>query len=117
MAANLSLYRGVTYPSVYQHTDGSGNKLPLTGCSVFFTVKAAKYDDDPTDATAVFKANATITDAVNGLAGWNTLIPAVGVLPGKYHYDITVKDATGIELPPVIIGIATILGKSTNRTS
>lgn len=118
MASNIELYRGVTYPSVYQHTDGNGQPLPLTGCTVFFTVKNEKYDEDATDTTAIFKETVTAhTDAAAGLTGWDTMIPATGVEPGKYYYDIVVKDATGIELPPVLIGQCKILGKRTNRTS
>lgn len=117
MSTKISLYRGVNYPSTYQHTDGSGNKLALTGCSVLFTIKANQYDDDATDATATYKINATITDPTNGIATWNTLIPATTVEPGNYFFDITVVDATGKALPPVLIGKCIILGKTTNRYS
>lgn len=119
MSAKISLYRGVTYPSVYQHTDGNGAKLPLTGCTVFMTIKNTLYDDDTSDTTnVIFKNTQTShTDAANGLTGWNTLIPAVGIEPGKYYFDIVVKDTTGVELPPVISGTCTVLGKQTNRTS
>lgn len=118
MATKISLYRGATYPSVYQHTDGDGVELPLTGCTVFFTIKSAKYDEDSTDATAIFTATVTShTDAAAGLTGWDTLIPSVGVDPGKYYFDICVQDSGGEKLPPVIIGECQILGKRTNRSS
>lgn len=119
MSASIKLYRGVTYPTQYQHTDGNGNKLPLTGCTVFMTIKNTIYDDDAADTTnAIFKNTQTShTDPTNGLTGWNTLIPATGVLPGKYYFDIVVKDSTGIELPPVISGTCTVLAKQTNRTA
>lgn len=119
MSASIKLYRGVTYPSVYQHTDGNGASLPLTGCTVFMTVKNTTFDDDTTDTTnVIFKATVTShTNPASGLTGWSTLIPATGVLPGKYYFDIVVKDSTGIDLPPVIIGTCTVLAKQTNRTS
>jgi hypothetical protein len=118
MATNLSLYRGVAYPSVYQHTDGNGNNLPLTGCKVHFTIKNTKYDDDMSDSMAVFKTTVTShTDAAAGLTEWETLIPATDVAPGKYYYDIVVQEADSDQLPPVLIGEVKILGKRTNRTS
>lgn len=116
MATKISLYRGVTYPSTYQHTDGSGVNLPLTGCTVYFTIKTAKYDEDATDTSAIYKETITShTAPLTGLTSWNTLIPATGVTPGKYYFDIVVEDATGKQLPPVLIGECQILGKRTNR--
>lgn len=119
MAENFKAYRGVTYPAVYQHTDGNGTNLPLTGCTVFMTIKNTSYDDDTTDTTnVIFKNTQTShTNAAAGLTGWNVLIPATGVEPGKYYYDITIKDSTGVELPPVAIGVCTVLSKTTNRTA
>lgn len=111
----ISLYRGVSYPTTYQHTDGNGGKVPLTGCQVLFTIKPVSYDDDPTDATATYKVSGTITDGPNGLASWNTLIPATSVEPGDYFFDITVVDSTGKALPPVFIGQCKILSKTANR--
>jgi hypothetical protein len=115
----LKLYRGVTYPSTYQHTNGNGTPLSLVGCTLFFTIKPVQYDDDVTDTTAVFKATVTShTNAAAGQTAWNTLVPATGVDPGDgYYFDIVIRDATGIDLPPVIIGSCSILGKRTNRTS
>lgn len=119
MSAKISLYRGVTYPAVYQHTDGNGNTLPLTGCTVFMTIKNTTYDDDATDTTnTIFKTTVTShTNAAAGLTGWNVLVPATGVVPGKCYFDIVVRDSTGNDLPPVIIGVANILSKTTNRTA
>lgn len=115
----LTLYRGVTYPSSYQHTDGNGNRLPLTGCTVFFTIKPVNYDEDATDTSAVFKQTITShTDAANGYTEWDTLVPATGVTPGKNFYcDIVVQNSDGEDLPPVFLSKVTISGKVTNRTS
>lgn len=115
----LTLYRGVTYPSSYQHMDGNGNKLPLTGCTVFFTIKPVEFDEDSADTSAVFKQTVTShADAPNGYTTWDTLIPATGVTPGKgYYCDIVVQDSTGKDLPPVFLSKVTISGKVTNRTS
>lgn len=115
--AAIKLYRGVTYPSQYQHTDGNGANLPLTDCTVFFTVKPAEYDENTTDTTAVFKATITAhDDAANGLTSWDTLIPRTGVEPGDgYFCDIVVQDVNGKQLPPVYLGAVSILGKPTNR--
>jgi hypothetical protein len=117
--ANIELVRGVTYPTTYQHTDGNGATLPLTGCTVFMTIKNTLYDDDTADVTnVVFKnTQTTHTNPATGLTGWNVLIPATGVTPGKYYYDIVVKDSTGVELPPVVSGTCKVVGKQTNRTS
>lgn len=115
----LTLYRGVTYPSSYQHTDGDGNKLPLTGCKVFFTIKPVKFDEDTADASAVFKETITThDDAANGYTTWETLIPATGVTPSKNYYcDIVVQDSNGDSLPPLYLDKVTIAGKVTNRTT
>jgi hypothetical protein len=115
MAANLSLYRGVSYPSTYQHTDGNGNNLPLTNSAVLITIKPNQYDDDLTDNTAIFKVSATITNPTAGTASWTTLIPST-VDPTKAFYDITVV-TNGQALPPVLSGKCTILAKTTNRTA
>lgn len=115
MANNIKLYRGVTYPTSYQHTDGNGAKLSLVGCTVIMTIKKAKYDDKADDSTAPFKVAVTShTDAPNGLTNWETLFPAIGFPPGKYFYDIVVKNAAGKEAPPVLIGECQVLGKRTN---
>lgn len=115
MSNNISLVRGATYPSTYQHTDGAGNKLPLTGCTVYFTVKADEFDDSADDSSAVFKVVITShDDAPNGFTKWDTLIPTL-TEPGTYYYDIVVKDATGKEAPPVVFGECEIGGKVTNQ--
>ncbi len=117
MSASIKLYRGVTYPTTYQHTDGTGAPLSLVGSTVYMTIKNQLYDDDAGDTTNVIFKNSqtTHTNATSGLTGWTTLIPATGVIPDKYYFDIVVKDSTGVELPPVIIGTCTVLAKQTNR--
>ena len=116
MAAKISLYRGVTYPTTYQHTDNDGNALPLTGCTVLFTVKLEKYDDASDDSSAVYRETITEhADPEGGITSWEITIPATSVQPGKYFFDIVVVKQDGEALPPVIMGECKIEGKVTNR--
>jgi len=115
-----ALYRGVTYPFTYQHRNSDGN-APLTGCTVFFTVKVGPFDDNASDTSAIGDP-VTIgpsehTDAENGYTEWDWMVPATGVEPGDYFFDVVVKNSEGKMLPPSAIGSFKIAGKRTNRTS
>lgn len=114
-----SLYRGVTYLFTYQHTDSDGADASLEGHTLRFTVKANQYDDSTEDSTAignvVTQAEGDMTDAPGGYTEWEYTVPATGVKPGKYFFDVVLENSTGV-LPPSMIGTFKISGKTTNRS-
>lgn len=70
-------------------------EIDLTGCTVFFTAKAA-FDDDVTDAAAVIAVETTShTDPEAGETTINLSPADTTVTPGIYYYDIQVKDGSG----------------------
>jgi hypothetical protein len=72
-----------------------GTDWPLTGRRVFLTAKNRKTDDN---ADAVINREATVTDAVNGIATI-TLTAAETATVGRLYYDVTVTDTDGTSNP------------------
>jgi hypothetical protein len=70
--------------------------LPLTGASIWFTVKADASDADPGIVQKTVGAGITVTDA---LLGTFQVVLSPGdtsaVTPGRYHWDCQVKEASG----------------------
>ena len=117
MAAKLELYRGTSYPFVYNHTDSTGAKVSLTGKTLYFTAKADKYDSDTADSTAVIKKTVTAhTDAANGVSGFTLTDSDTFIDPGKYYFTFLVEVYTTHNTePPSVTGVLTILPQQTNR--
>lgn len=116
MASKLTLYRGRTYDFAYAHTDTAGDAVPLTGCTVYFTVKADKYDSDISDTSAPIKKTVTShTDAAAGLTAWTIDDTDTYIEPGKYYFDVIVEDAGGHAEPPSLNGEVNVIGTPTNR--
>jgi hypothetical protein len=117
MAANkLELYRGVTYDFRYNHTDTAGAPVPLTSCTVYFTVKTAKFDTDTTDSTAAIKKTVTShIDAAGGITSWTLNDADMEITPGKYYYGVIVENAAGLSAPPSLLGELIVLPQTTNR--
>lgn len=116
MAVALKLYRGTTYNFTYNHKDTAGAQVPLTGCTVYFTVKKAKSDSSADDATAVIKKTVTEhTDAAHGITGFKLNDADTQIDPGKYFFDVVVEAANGEAEPPSLLGTVTVLAKQTNR--
>lgn len=85
--------KGDTYPLDITILDVSGNPFPLTGCTVFFTVKRNIQD---TDAQALISKNITsYTDPVNGQASIPLLASDVDY-SGDFYYDVKVKNSGGV---------------------
>ncbi len=125
MAGKLEVYRGVSYPVIYNHTDSSGASVPLTNMTLYFTVKADKHDTSADDSTALIQK--TITSHTGTVEGY-TLSAAGGVTgfyltdvdtyiePGKYYYVFLVEDNTTFRTePPSVFGTFTILANQSNR--
>lgn len=122
MAARLTINRGTTYSITYQHFI-NGVSASLVGATVYFTVKSAENDTSSLDATAIIKKDVTShTDPTHGITTI-TLDPSATsyvngtsnyINPGRYYYDIKVKDATG-NIYLTEKGRVNIAGSSTNR--
>lgn len=125
MAAKIEVYRGTSYPVVYNHTDSTGAPVALTGKTLMFTVKAEKYDTSADDTTALIKK--TITSH-SGTVGTYTLSDVLGVSgfvltdadtyiePGKYFFTFLIEDnTTKYTDPPTVMGTFTVLANQGNR--
>lgn len=117
MATKIDIYRGTSYPVIYNHTDSAGGSVPLTGKTLYFTVKADKYDTSATDATAIINKTVTShTDAAAGVSGFTLTDVDTYVEPGKYYYTFLVEDdATHQSDPPTVMGVFTVLPQQNNR--
>lgn len=116
MASKIEVYRGTTYNFEYNHTDSSGAAVPLTGNTLYFTVKADKYDSDAADTSALIQKTVTShSDEAAGVTGFTLDDSDTQIDPGKYYFDVVVEDASGHAEPPSLIGTFTVLSKTTNR--
>jgi hypothetical protein len=104
--ATLKMTRGTTYTMGYTHRI-DGVVAPLTGCTLYFTVKDKEWDDDGTDASAYIVktlVDADFTDPANGYTILELTDQQTMYKNGtserldpkkKYWYDIRVKEANG----------------------
>jgi len=115
--AKIEIYRGTSYPVVYNHTDSAGGAVPLTGKTLYFTVKSDKYDTSATDSTALIKKTVTIhTDDEAGISGFTLTDVDTYIEPGKYYFTFLVEDiATAQTEPPTITGTFVVLPQQSNR--
>lgn len=113
--ARLKINRGTTYTRSLQF-QRNGVAESLVGSTVRFTAKTSEYDTDTTDATAAITKNVTDGNA-QGEANI-VLAPAdtSELAPGKYYYDIKVKDASG-NVYKVDEGTIQLDASPTNRLS
>ena len=85
----------------------------VAGVKLLFTVKATKFDASDTDATAIIKQTVDMV----GTTGVINLTPstvAKTVAPGKYFFDISVRDVSG-NIYSVDSGQFELLANVTNR--
>lgn len=117
--ANLKINRGTTYTRTLTYKE-NGTVTPLTGCTVFFTMKDQEYDSDTNDTEA--EAKKTLTDLQDDNAADGIAIIVLDpedtaeLTPGEYFYDIKVKKADGT-IYKVDEGTIALDGSPTNRTS
>jgi hypothetical protein len=111
--SKITVYRGTAKSFIYNHPEA------LTGCTVYFTVKAVVSDSDAADTSAIIKKTIlpdAHTDAAAGITGWELSdADTYKDVGSKYHYDIVVEDAAGKSLPPVNMGDFIIKAHPTNR--
>lgn len=112
MANDITVDRGTTYAitHVYQK-DGAPSS---DGQTLYFTVKQSESDLDDTDASALgaLKKDITMSGATNVV----TIDPidTLDILPGKYWYDLKVKDISG-DIYRVVKGRFILDASPTNR--
>lgn len=123
--SKITIFRGRTYPVIYEHTDSTGAAQSLVGKALYFTVKTDVYDDNASDTDALIKKtitshtgviDGTTLNAAGGITGFIMNDADTYVEPGKYHYDFIVEDiATGRADPPSLFGDFVVKGSPTNR--
>lgn len=117
MSAKIEVYRGTSYPVIYNHTDTAGAAVALTGKTLYFTVKADKYDTSTDDSTALIKKTVTShSNAAGGVSGFTLTDADTYIEPGKYYFTFLVEDnTTHYSDPPTVTGTFTVLPQQTNR--
>ena len=116
--ANINYNRGTSFSMAYNHFR-NGEVHTLVGATIFFTVKENEFDDSADDSTALIKKDITShDDAANGVSSIELLPADIGVAiePGKYHYDVRVKEADG-KIYKMLEGRFILDGSATNRIS
>jgi hypothetical protein len=89
----LTIIRGddVTIPVTF--TDSDGDPINLTGCTVFFTVKNEKSDDD--DDAVISKSVTSHTTPASGITQVVLTHTDTDIDPGSYYWDLQIKDSAG----------------------
>jgi hypothetical protein len=82
--------RNTTYPIT--HFYQFNGQPATTGLKLFFTVKASKFDTDPTDNTALIKKTIVMTGSQT-LFHINPTDVVDSVAEGKYYYDLKILDS------------------------
>lgn len=117
--AKLKFDRGTTYARTITYKK-NGVIVPLTGMTVFFTMKSEEYDGDAADGSALVMknmANLSDTDAAEGRA-IVTILPndTKDITPGDYFYDIKIREDAD-HIYKVDEGTITLDGSPTNRVA
>lgn len=108
--------RGDTFGEQFVFQDTEGVAIPVTGWTLFLTIKKT-IDDDPTDSKAVIKK--TITSFPNPELGIITLevtAAELNHLVGLYYYDYQIKLADG-KIYTLLSGTVTFKADVTRRVS
>lgn len=95
MDIEINRKRSETITFQYYEADGTTTR-PLTGCTVFFTVKPNISDDDADDSDAIIKKTITShTTPATGLTTIELSYTDTNVPPANYFYDISVLESDG----------------------
>lgn len=114
----ITVKRGNTLVLNYVNQDNAAtpNPISMAGGTVYFTVKNTPgYDTDTTDSTARLKIDIPVVSG-NMATIKATANQVLGVTPGTYEYDITVKYANGDVITPFTAPFI-VTGTPTNRGS
>lgn len=109
--------RGTTYARTLTYKK-NGTPTPLTGATIFFTLKTAEWDADENDTSALISktyANLSDEDAANCKATVLILpIDTKDLEPTEYYYDIRVREDAD-HIYKVDEGTIELDGSPTNR--
>lgn len=97
MSKNLTITRANTQTVNLNVTDASSSHAIAAGDKIYFTAKDG-YDDDLTDSSAVIAKTMDaedIMDPETGLVTFTITAQEANVAPGKYVYDLVLKQADG----------------------
>jgi len=114
-AKDFEITKGDTTNIVLTVQNTSGTGIDITGYTFFFTAKTNNTD---ADANAVLTKDVTThTTPASGITAINLTAGSTGsVSPGRYYYDIQMKD-TSANITTLISGFLTVNQDITQRTS
>jgi hypothetical protein len=117
-ATDIEMYRGDDKAITLTFKDSAGSAVNITGYSIFFTVKnKLSYNDDPDDSDAIISS--IVTSHTYATSGTSVLTisnsQTSSVTPGKYIYDIQLKDGGG-NILTVVAGAFILDADVTRRT-
>ena len=90
---NFTVYRGDDFNVTLNFTDTASEIIPITGWTIFFTLKK-KIDDSDSDAI-ISKTITALTDPTHGVANVTVLASELTTLVGPYYYDFQFENASG----------------------
>ena len=91
---NLIVFRGDDLPFNFNFTDSNQNPIPITGWTLYFTVKNNEKD---TDTQAVLaETYTTFTSPAAGIMNINIPHTSTANLLGTYYYDFRFKTNTDL---------------------
>ncbi|MBR0403086.1 hypothetical protein IJI55_00840 [Candidatus Saccharibacteria bacterium] len=97
MAKNITITRANSQTVNLTATDASSGSAIKSGDKIYFTAKPT-YDNDATDAAAVIAKTMNADDVLNPDTGLVTFVitaSEANVVPGKYVYDLVLKQSDG----------------------
>jgi hypothetical protein len=117
-STDIEMYRGDTKSMTLTFKDSAGTSVNITGYSIYFTVKnKLSYVDDSADSDAIISSVTTShTYATSGTSVLTISSSQTStVTPGKYIYDIQLKDASN-NILTVVAGAFILNADVTRRT-
>lgn len=113
---DITLYHKSDQALAFQYFESDGTTArDLTGATVYLTAKTNSYSSTADDSDALFKVDVTDhTDPTNGQTTISITNAMTNITPGKYHYDIKVKEADN-KVYLAQSGICTLTATPTNR--
>ena len=116
MSKNLKITRANTQTVNLTATDASSASAISSGDTIYFTAKK-EYDNDATDETAVIAKTMSADDVLDvetGLVTFTITAAEANVEPGKYVYDLVLKQHDGDRIT-LLSGRLTVLPAVTLR--
>lgn len=123
--AKLKINRGTTYTRTITYLK-DGVIKPVSGMSVYFTMKTVEYDSDPTDAGAVLQKTYSTLSGDKAEQGRIEIVIApheTALLePDEYYYDVKIcenpnADANSKNIYKLEEGTIILDGSPTNRAT